>query len=53
MDYIMMASYFWRVSEKYAPHNAVISTKNILKVAENNEYRTTSETKTCVELCSR
>lgn len=38
-------SYFWRVSEKYAPHNAVISTKNILKVAENNEYRTTSEQK--------
>lgn len=38
-------SYFWRVSERYAPHNAVISTKNILKVAENNEYRTTSEQK--------
>lgn len=39
-------TYFWRVSDRYAPHNAVISTKNILQVAKNNEYRTTTDKKT-------
>ena len=38
-------TYFWRVSDKYAPHNAVISTKNILQIAKNNEYRTTTDQK--------
>ena len=33
---------FWRVSDKYAPHNAVTSTKNIMKIAEREEYRTTT-----------
>ncbi|MBR6504732.1 MAG: DUF3048 domain-containing protein [Clostridia bacterium] len=33
---------FWRVKDKYAPHNAVSNTKNILKIAEKNNYRTTS-----------
>ncbi len=32
---------FWRVSDKYAPHNAVTSTENILSIAEKNGYRTT------------
>ena len=34
---------FWRVSDKYAPHNAVTSTKNILSIAEREEYRTTTD----------
>ena len=34
---------FWRVSDKYAPHNAVASTKNILSIAEREEYRTTTD----------
>ncbi len=38
-------TFFHRVSDKYAPHNAVISTKNILKVANNNEYRTKTDKK--------
>ena len=33
---------FWRVSDKYAPHNAVTSTKNILSIAEREGYRTTT-----------
>jgi len=33
---------FWRAKDKYAPHNAVTNTKNILKIAEANDYRTTS-----------
>ena len=33
---------FWRVSDKYAPHNAVTNTKNIMKIAEREEYRTTT-----------
>ena len=36
------SNYFWRVNDKKAPHNAVISTKNILKAAEDKKYRTTS-----------
>ena len=33
---------FWRVSDKYAPHNAVTSTENIVKIAEREGYRTTT-----------
>jgi len=34
---------FWRVKDKKAPHNAVTSTENILKLAEEKKgYRTTS-----------
>lgn len=33
---------FWRVKDKYAPHNAVTSTDNILKIAERDGYATTS-----------
>ena len=29
---------FWRVKDKYAPHNAVTSTKNIKKIAEEKDY---------------
>lgn len=39
-------SSFWRVSDKEAPHNAVSSTKDILKIAERDDYRTTSNKKT-------
>lgn len=33
---------FWRVSDKYAPHNAVTSTENIMKIANREGYRTTT-----------
>ena len=33
---------FWRVKDKYAPHNAVTSTEKILQSAKNKNYRTTS-----------
>lgn len=33
---------FWRDKGKYAPHNAVTNTANILKIAEANKYRRTS-----------
>ena len=33
---------FWRVRDKYAPHNAVTSTEKILESAKNKNYRTTS-----------
>lgn len=36
---------FWRVSDKYSPHNAVTSTKALLEVAENKKYRTKSSEK--------
>lgn len=36
------SSSFWRVSDKYAPHNAVTSTKNILSIANRKNYRTTT-----------
>lgn len=36
------SSSFWRVSDKYAPHNAVTSTKNILSIANRKGYRTTT-----------
>ncbi len=34
---------FWRVKDKYAPHNAVTSTKNVLEIAKRDNYRVTSE----------
>ena len=33
---------FWRVTDKYAPHNAVTSTENIMKIADREGYRTTT-----------
>lgn len=36
---------FWRVSDKYSPHNAVTSTKALLEVAQAKKYRTTSDAK--------
>lgn len=36
---------FWRVSDKYSPHNAVTSTKALLEVAQAKKYRTTSDVK--------
>ena len=37
------SSSFWRVKDKAAPHNVLTSTENILKIAERNKYRTTSQ----------
>ena len=34
---------FWRARDKYAPHNAVTSTEQILKVAQRENYRLTSD----------
>ena len=34
---------FWRVKDKYAPHNVATSTEKILEIAERKGYRTTSE----------
>lgn len=34
---------FWRVKDKYAPHNAVTGTKNVLEIAKRDNYRVTSE----------
>lgn len=36
---------FWRVNDKYAPHNAVASTASLLTRAEAKGYRTTSNKK--------
>ena len=33
---------FWRVKDKYAPHNAVTCTEKLLQSAQNKNYRTTS-----------
>ena len=33
---------FWRVKDKYAPHNAVTSTAKLLESAKSKNYRTTS-----------
>ena len=38
-------STFWRVKDKYAPHNAVTSTEAILKAAKTKGYKTTSNKK--------
>ena len=37
------SSAFWRVSDKYAPHNVVTTTDNIMKIAERKGYRTTTD----------
>ncbi len=34
---------FWRVKDKYAPHNAVTNTKKILEIANRKDYRVTSD----------
>ena len=36
-------SSFWRVKDKASPHNVLTSTEKILKIAERNKYRTTSQ----------
>ena len=36
---------FWRVKEKAAPHNAVTNTSKILEMANNKNYKTTSNEK--------
>ncbi len=36
---------FWRVKDKYAPHNAVTSTEKLLESAKSKNYRTTSTEK--------
>ncbi len=36
------SSNFWRDKGKYAPHNAVTSMENILKIAKRKDYRTTT-----------
>ena len=33
---------FWRVKDKYAPHNAVTNTEKLLQSAKNKKYKTTS-----------
>lgn len=42
---VQSSSDFWRVKDKSAPHNAVTSTSNILKIAESKGYSTTSDKK--------
>ena len=37
------SSSFWRDNNRYAPHNAVTSTEDVLKIAERKEYRTTTK----------
>ncbi len=39
------SSAFWRVSDKYAPHNVVTTTDNIMEIAERKGYRTTTDEK--------
>lgn len=39
------SSTFWRVKDKYSPHNAVTSTEALLKVAKAKGYKTTSTKK--------
>ncbi len=34
---------FWRVTDKYSPHNVATSTENILSIAEREGYRTTKQ----------
>lgn len=40
---VQSSSDFWRDKGKYAPHNAVSSTEKILKIANQKEYRTSSD----------
>lgn len=37
------SSSFWRVTDKYAPHNVATSTEKILEIAKRKGYATTSE----------
>ena len=37
---------FWRVSDKYAPHNAVTNTDNIMKIAQREGYATKTDKET-------
>ena len=37
------SSSFWRVKDKSSPHNVLTSTENILKIAERNQYKTSSQ----------
>ena len=37
------SSAFWRVNDKYAPHNVVTSTKDILEIADRKGYRVDKE----------
>ena len=37
------ASSFWRDKSRYAPHNAVTKTENVLKIAERKGYKTTTD----------
>ena len=46
------ATDFWRVKDKSAPHNAVTSTKNILNIAKNKGYSTTSNKKSVLNYVS-
>ena len=46
------ATDFWRVKDKSAPHNAVTSTKNILNIAQNKGYSTTSNKKSVLNYVS-
>jgi len=39
---VQSAKDFWRAKDKYAPHNAVSNTENILNIAEKSNYRLTS-----------
>lgn len=40
---------FWRVKDKYAPHNAVTSTDKILEIAKREKYSTTSTKKSVLK----
>ena len=37
------SSSFWRVKDKFAPHNVLTSTEKILQIAERKKYATTSK----------
>ena len=37
------SSAFWRVTDKYSPHNVVTTTDNIMEIAERKGYRTTTD----------
>ena len=40
---------FWRTKGKYAPHNVLTTTQNILDIAERKNYRTTSSAKSVLK----
>lgn len=43
MEYDGVKNGFWRVKDKYAPHNSVTSTANIAIMAQSKKYRMTSD----------